>query len=188
MNLFARSLPLLLVTATASYGEVDQASLEAEARSLAAAFIGQLKPQLQGALKAGGPVQAIEVCSQTAPAIASQMSESSGWQVKRVSLKPRNSNLATADAWEAEVMETFGRRQKAGEDPADLYASELEDGQYRYMQAQGTEAVCLMCHGEQLAPPVEAALATHYPDDVARGYSLGQVRGAISLRLSLDEE
>ena len=49
------------------------------------------------------------------------------------------------------------------------------------MQAQGVEPVCLVCHGQDLAPEVRATLEQYYPDDWATGYSLGQVRGAISL-------
>ena len=49
------------------------------------------------------------------------------------------------------------------------------------MQAQGAEAICLTCHGENLAQPVIDALQQYYPDDMATGYQLGQVRGAISL-------
>jgi hypothetical protein len=49
------------------------------------------------------------------------------------------------------------------------------------MQAQGVEAICLTCHGQNLSQPVIDALQQYYPDDMATGYQLGQVRGAISL-------
>jgi len=35
---------------------------------------------------------------------------------------------------------------------------------------------------DQLTPAVKSALAQHYPNDLATGYSAGQIRGAISVR------
>jgi hypothetical protein len=49
------------------------------------------------------------------------------------------------------------------------------------MQAQGVEPLCLVCHGKGLSDEVKATLEEYYPDDLATGYSLGQVRGAISV-------
>jgi len=48
--------------------------------------------------------------------------------------------------------------------------------------------VCLQCHGEpaKLAPGVAEALKELYPDDQATGYSLGDLRGAISIRIPLE--
>ena len=67
----------------------------------------------------------------------------------------------------------------------DLHVGELQGTRYRYMQAQGAQAICLTCHGENLAQPVIDALRQYYPDDMATGYQLGQVRGAISLSREL---
>jgi hypothetical protein len=154
---------------------------EAEARALAAAFVGQLKPRLEQALAEGGPGHAIEVCASAAPAIADALSAGSGWSVKRVSLKSRNASRAQPDDWERGVLEQFDRRQAGGEAPAGIRHAETVRGRYRYLQAQGVEPVCLVCHGENLSGPVREALALWYPDDAATGYTLGQVRGAISL-------
>lgn len=70
--------------------EPATAEFKTEAAALAKRFAQTLKPQLQQALAEGGPVAAIAVCSHKAPEIARQLSAESGWQVKRVSLKPRN--------------------------------------------------------------------------------------------------
>lgn len=160
-------------------------SPESEARALAAEFVGQLKPQLKMALQQGGPANAIEVCSHQAPKIADSLSAESGWLVRRVSLKSRNASRAVPDAWEAEVLKDFERRQQAGEKPGQISYSETTPAHFRFMQAQGAEGVCLTCHGEQLSPEVTQALHEYYPDDHATGYTLGQVRGAISLSKAL---
>jgi hypothetical protein len=133
----------------------------------------------------GGPRYAIEVCARVAPAIADSLTAESGWLVKRVSLKSRNASRAEPDKWEQNVLFEFNRRQAEGEDAADISFGEVVNGQYRYMQAQGVEPLCLLCHGKGLSDEVETTLDQYYPDDWATGYSLGQVRGAISLSKTL---
>lgn len=166
-------------------GEGDQAALEAEAHALVKAFAGRLKPELKQALQTGGPTLAIEVCASQAPKIADALAAESGWSVGRVSLRERNASRAQADDWERTVLAEFNRRAAAGESPAELHTSAVRNGQFRYMQAQGVEGVCLLCHGEQLSDDVRSSLEQYYPDDKATGYSLGQVRGAISLSREL---
>jgi len=159
--------------------------LQRQAEELAQQFVGLLKPQLKQAMAEGGPTQAIAVCADLAPGIADALSATSGWTVKRVSLKPRNSSRALPDSWEEDVLQEFDRRQRAGEAAASLNFAQRTGGLYRYMQAQGAEPLCLTCHGEVLADATVLSLQEYYPDDMATGYSLGQVRGAISLAKGL---
>ncbi|MDP2283044.1 MAG: DUF3365 domain-containing protein [Pseudohongiella sp.] len=161
---------------------LDEEALRAQGAELAAQFVGTLLPTLQQAIQAGGPVNGIEVCAVQAPAIAQTLSEQSGWQVKRVSLKTRNGALATPDAWETSVLHTFDQRQMAGEPAAQINHAEVVAGEFRYMQAQPAGPLCLTCHGTDIAAGVSEALTRHYPDDMATGYLAGQIRGAISLR------
>ncbi|MEP5566721.1 MAG: DUF3365 domain-containing protein [Halioglobus sp.] len=160
---------------------LSQQNLQAEAETLAAEFVGQLKPLLKSALQDGGPVNAIEVCSHQAPKLADSLAAESGWLVKRVSLKSRNASRAVPDLWETDVLHEFNRRQQAGENPLQISYSETTPSHFRYMQAQGVDGVCLTCHGQQLSQEVTEVLQKYYPDDIATGYSLGQIRGAISL-------
>jgi hypothetical protein len=165
--------------------QVNQGELKKEAINLIKQFGGTLKPELQKALKSGGPAHAIGVCSEKAPAIAKNLRDSSGWYVKRVSLKARNSSSAIPDNWEQKVLKQFEERQAKGESARNMAYSEIVDGKYRFMKAQGAGKLCLTCHGTEITPEVEAALKEKYPDDMARGYSLGQIRGAFSLAKDL---
>jgi hypothetical protein len=156
-----------------------------EAKALIKTFAGTLKGELEAAMKSGGPVQAIAVCKERAPAIAADISAKSGWKVGRTSLKTRNQAQNAPDAWERAVLARFDQRHAAGE-PADTlaFAEVVEsDGtrQFRFMKAIPTGEVCLACHGTAIAAPVAAALDQAYPGDQARGYKLGDVRGAFSL-------
>jgi hypothetical protein len=177
---------LMLLTAPALQADKAQMKqLKQEAVSIVKRFGGTLKPELKKALTAGGPAHAIEVCAFQAPAIAQKLSKDTGWDVKRVSLKPRNSTSAIPDAWERKVLEQFDSRQAGGESAEKMAFAEIVDGEFRFMKAQGVEKVCLNCHAAKIKPEVEAALKDKYPQDKARGYSLGQIRGAFSLSKSL---
>lgn len=184
MKLYRVLVPLFLPLCPLAQA-TEITGLEAQASALAAEFIGRLKPQLQQAMEAGGPVNAIDVCSEQAPIIADALSAQSGWLVRRVSLRARNASRALPDTWERAVLEEFDRRQANGESPANITYSEASTGSYRYMQAQGAQGLCLVCHGQQIAPEVQQTLDQYYPDDTATGYALGQVRGAISLAKTL---
>jgi hypothetical protein len=175
----------LVLAACSSTEEQDLSELDQRAAGIAQQFVGTLLPTLQSAMAEGGPVQAIDVCSVRAPEIAAELSAASGWSVRRVSLKPRNMDMAIADSWERQVLESFDRRQQAGEAGASINRSAVVNGDYRYMQAQPAMPLCLTCHGQNISIEVRSALAEHYPADTATGYTAGQIRGAISLRSDL---
>ncbi len=179
--------PLAAETATTSANApaaVASPNLDT-AKSLVKEFAGTLKGELEAAMKAGGPVKAIGVCQERAPAIAADIAAKSGWEVGRVSLKARNAKLDTPDVWEKQVLTRFDERKAAGEpvDPMAFAEVVATDGkqQFRFMKAIPTGEVCLACHGTEITPEVTAALDQAYPGDPARGYALGDVRGAFSV-------
>lgn len=160
--------------------------LELEANAIVKKFAGALKPKLKSAIKNGGFEKAIEVCATEAPAIAKQLSQDTGWQVKRVSLKPRSPHAAP-DAFERKVLKTFDVRQRLGQAVDEMTYSALHDGSFHFMKAQAVEALCLNCHGKTIAPNIQKALHEHYPNDLATGYSIGEIRGAFSLVKKMDK-
>lgn len=166
--------------------DVDQDALALQAQDITQQFMATLQPTLQAALASGGPVNAIEVCSTEAPAIADELSAETSWSISRVSLKPRNSQRGVPDDWERGMLESLDDRQQAGETAATLNDFEIIGGEFRYMQAQITMPLCLTCHGSDLTEEVASALHDYYPDDLAIGYEQGDVRGGISLRFALE--
>ena len=83
--------------------------------ALAAQFQQELAGKLQGAMQTGGPVSAIAVCRDEAPAIASRMSRRSGWQLKRVGTRVRNPLTGMPDAGEQRELLRFQQRLQDGE-------------------------------------------------------------------------
>ena len=56
---------------------------------------------------------------------------------------------------------------------------------FRYLNAIPTAPVCLKCHGGELDPGLAGELDELYPDDRARGFSTGDLRGAFTVKLDL---
>jgi len=158
-----------------------------EARKVAMTLPPKLLASLQEEIKKSGPEGAIPVCKDMAPKMAGEISQQTGWKIKRVSLKTRNEARATPDAWEKAALEDFDKRAAAGEPPAQLEKGEKVGDEYRYVKALPVQPLCLGCHGpaDQLSPAVKDVLGKHYPNDRATGYSAGQIRGAISVRKPL---
>lgn len=179
---------LAAVNAQADEMPADDAQTRAQAsRAAIKNFAQSLQGELQAAMKAGGPVNAIGVCQEKAPAIAASISDTQGWEVARTSLKPRNPDNAPDD-WERGVLESFEERRAAGEDVAKMEHFEIIESngaqEFRYMKAIGipADAPCLHCHGTEIAPDVSAKLQALYPDDRATGYGTGDIRGAFTVR------
>ena len=64
-----------------------------------------------------------------------------------------------------------------------------EDGQqvFRMVKAIETGAPCLACHGgDVVTPEVEARLSELYPEDQARGFTLGEMRVVFTLSRPLN--
>jgi len=156
-----------------------------QAHAIVQQFATTLKGELQQAMKSGGPANAVGVCKEQAPAIAASLAEQTGWEVGRTSLKPRNAALNAPDAWEQRVMKQFEDRKAAGQPVAGMTYAEVVQGDsvstYRYMQAIPTAEVCLACHGSNIEPGLAESIDQAYPDDQARGYALGDIRGAFTL-------
>ncbi len=176
---------VLALAALPALGAESMQMLE-EARSLATSVPPKLLAVLTAEIAKGGPEGAIAACREEAPKLAKAASESSGWSVRRVSLRNRNPK-AVPDAWERAVLEDFDRRAAAGADLKTLEKGELvgegADRRYRYMKALPTQPLCLQCHGAEaeLSPAVREKLRALYPRDRATGYGVNQVRGAMTL-------
>lgn len=161
----------------------------ASSRAVIKAFAGDLQKELKTALQDQGPAYAISVCQAVAPEIANRRSDETGWTVGRTSLKLRNPGNEP-DAWERVVLEGFEERKANGEDVQHLEYAEVVEGEdghvFRYMKAIPTGDVCLTCHGSAIPYTVDVKLADLYPDDKARGFSVGDIRGAFTIKQPVD--
>ena len=119
-----------------------------------------------------------------APAIAESLS-TDGWTVARKSTKNRNPNNKPDD-WEAEKIAQLLDMIRNTESIDNVTFSTSKDGQFRFAKAIKVAPVCLNCHGQTIAPEVKQALSEHYPNDLATGYRLGDLRGIFSITKTLE--
>ncbi|MBE0509119.1 MAG: DUF3365 domain-containing protein [Gammaproteobacteria bacterium] len=181
----------LLCTAPVSLLMANEADVQKrveDSRAVIQQFAQQLQGELGKAMKAGGPVAAIEVCQSAAPAIAEAESRKHGWTVGRTTTKLRNTNNAP-DEWELATLQKFEERIAKGESPMGMGHFEVvsQNGRevFRFMSAIGMpsleQAPCLHCHGENIDTKITAKLDSLYPTDNARGYRPGMLRGAFTI-------
>ncbi len=153
-------------------------------RHVAQTFGTLLKDTLQQAIQSGGPIKGIAVCHEKAGQIATDLGQKQEMLVGRTSLKLRNPANAP-DNWELAVLKQFEARKAQGEpvDKLEFFAV-IDDDQgqktFRYMKAIPTASLCLSCHGANIEPAVDAKLKELYPNDQARGFKEGDLRGAFT--------
>ncbi len=187
-------ISMALVTLTVLSGGVyaeDISKYQEESRAAVMPFLKKLAAENQKAMSTGGAESAIQVCKDIAPAMTGEISRQTGWKVARVSLKVRNPLLGTPDAWEQKTLQDFESRAAKGENPGEIESSEIVEEpagkSFRFMKAIVLQPGCVACHGqaELLSAEVKARLNTEYPHDKATGYSVGQIRGAVTVKRPL---
>lgn len=176
---------LVLPAVAADPPEVEQA------RTVATKVLEETKSVLEGALKGGQPAAALRVCASVAQDIA-RRHEQQSWRVRRVSEKVRNP-ADTPDAKELAVLRAWQGEKKADRlTPTTERQEIVTEGGRRYVHYMKpifiAGPVCLQCHGapDKLAPGVADALKELYPNDQATGYAVGDLRGAVSVKIPIE--
>jgi hypothetical protein len=142
-----------------------------DARAALAPFKKTLKETLLKALEKS-PEAAVEVCSVRAPELARAASTPTV-TVGRSAFKLRNPKNAPPP-WLPPLMEQLAK-EKSGAEVSRTVT--LPDGRVGYAEPIWMGAPCLVCHGKALAPTLDAKLKAAYPQDAARGFELGELRG-----------
>lgn len=172
------ALSIISALPVGALGAEDQTAVD---RDLAKQLGMQLKSALATALQIS-PESAIAVCNERAPQITAGIGAAHDVAIGRTALRVRNpANRPTA--WQQEVLNDFQRRAAAGEPIATLeYSAVVGDGdraEHHYMKAIPTEPLCVTCHGQNLSPSLQRAIAAQYPEDAATGFNVGDLRGAV---------
>jgi hypothetical protein len=161
-----------------------------KARMIAGDVLKETRAVLEGALASGPAASALRVCASAAQNLA-RKHEQEGWRVRRVSEKVRNP-ADTPHPDELEVLQGWARAHLEGRlRPSDEHEEVISQGDRRYYLYMRpiliAGPVCLQCHGatDKLAPGVREALGELYPGDRATGYQIGDLRGAISVKIPL---
>ncbi|HZH69377.1 MAG TPA: DUF3365 domain-containing protein [Flavobacteriaceae bacterium] len=128
------------------------------------------------AIQEGGPIHALEFCNIEAIPLTSKFEKEYNAGIKRVSDRNRNpENIASAS--EKKWIESFGERLAKGEKPEPVVVTEGTVKRLYFPIV--TNALCLQCHGkpEKIDPEVLQKIKQLYPNDLAVGYDVDEVRG-----------
>jgi hypothetical protein len=165
----------------------DSATLQL-ARVVADSLDEELMGLLEPALERGGPAMAIHVCADSAQ-VRTLRHWKNGIYIRRVSDRVRNVD-DTPDAIERQLLEHLAEAHQENRLPRELVqVIRAPDGTHelQYLRPILVDERCLPCHGDPTGfdPEVRAVLARRYPEDRATGYAVGDLRGAISVRVPL---
>ncbi|MBL7941796.1 MAG: DUF3365 domain-containing protein [Flavobacteriales bacterium] len=136
-----------------------------------------LGKNLLAAIKNYGTAGAVDFCSTRAIPITDSMAQHSGVLIKRVSDRNRNP-MNKANGEEEAFIEACRASIESGEKPVPLLVSrgDRHIGYYPIL----TDDMCLQCHGtkeKEIDTATLKALHEKYPDDLATGFSKGDLRG-----------
>lgn len=161
-------------------------ALAQETRGIAGELLNQLGGKLKAAMSTDGPIAAVSVCKEVAPAIAKDLSARHGAQVTRVGTRVRNPAMGVPNAWQKAALADFDTRIASGDKPADMEYWSVANGangkpELRYAKAIAVQPMCVTCHGskDDIPPALAEKIRLEYPDDQATGYSVGKLRGAV---------
>ena len=148
-----------------------------------------LQTQLVAQMQAGGPLSAVAFCADSAQAFTVRHA-SEGVYVRRVSERTRNP-VNAPDSMEQRILGVFTALHETGEKPAEFVEARSADGgrTLHYLRPIFVQEKCLTCHGDpaSMDPAVRRLVAERYPADRATGYRVGDLRGAISVRVPVTE-
>jgi len=155
----------------------------------AAELLRTLVGRLTEALEEGGTAHAVEFCSVDAIPLT-RMAEAGlegGLGLKRTSFRYRNSENAPDPGDEAALRYFEEALLREGTAPSH-YVQRASEAEYRYYQPLFVGQMCLQCHGDpvEMDAQVRQVLQTRYPGDLATGYEVGQLRGAVRVTVPVE--
>jgi len=183
-------LSFFFIQCSEKKNEVSEDQLNAM-RTTSTDFMKELKGILIEQIQTGGVVQAVSVCSDTAQLLTNEFGVERGVFIKRVSVKNRNKNNYPDD-FEKRTLNRFELLKQNNElNNETEYYEIITEGDYkylRYLKPILVQAECLNCHGNQtdMMPEVNNLIAQAYPQDKATGYKVGDLRGAVSIKKSIE--
>lgn len=193
-NLWIISILVIAFAACGGEKRKVETSLAIAKEAMKASMPGMVKA-VSSKLAEGGPAKTIEYCSSFAGPYLEEKEKSlktdfskkygiSDLQLYRTSLKLRNPNNEASEL-EKKVLLGWKKASASGEKAK---PSTFKDGNDYIVMLPILiqQEACLQCHGNEKTVSRETVeiLQKMYPEDAARGYHLGDVRGAFVSRIT----
>ncbi len=184
------TMPLLPANAQKASENIAFEQALMDARRVSNQLAEKVRGLLLQEIGKGGFSSAVRVCSETAQEMTLQFNAEAGQHVRRVSLKYRNPKNVP-DAYEQRKLEEFNILNQKKELSNEYSEIVEEEGKkyLRYLRPLIVAPLCLTCHGpkENIPQEVKTILTERYPDDRATGFLVGDVRGAITVKILVTE-
>lgn len=159
-----------------------------QAQKISTELIEKVRGLLLKEIEQGGFSSAVRVCSELAQDMTQRFSQQTGHYLRRVSIRYRNARNVPDD-YERKKLKEFDQMNREKRLPGELAEVAEEQGvrYLRYMKPLVAASLCMVCHGpkENIPMEVQAILREKYPQDRAIGFLVGDVRGAISVKIRL---
>ncbi len=156
---------------------VADSTIAKKGKSIAMGTFKILNYKLKSAIKLGGPIAGIDVCSSEAMKLTDSISKVYNVGLKRTSIKYRNEKNIPTDS-EKSILEAW-QTQIDGGNPIKPSITRNE-GVITFVAPIKLKQQCIVCHGSDdfVSPDVRLKIKEHYPTDLARNYKEGDLRGA----------
>jgi len=136
---------------------------------------------LKNAIAEGGAHHAISFCNEKAMPLTDSLSAQFHAQIRRVSHRNRNP-LNKPTAIELEWINEMLQQHANGD--TSLSAIRESDGRTFYVAPIKMQGICLSCHGSvggAISQSTDSLIKSHYPEDNATGFAMGDIRGMWSI-------
>ncbi|MFZ1728880.1 MAG: DUF3365 domain-containing protein [Bacteroidota bacterium] len=166
---------------------------EGRAKRATEKLIGRLMGEVQKSVKEVGLARTVTHCSNRAQELSTLVGAEESVVIRRVTEKPRNP-LDAPDTFERRILAQFAAMaQRGAMDESTVHVEVVrENGRLnlRFLKPITIRKACLGCHGpaDSITPEVRQALRDNYPSDLATGYAEGDLRGAVSVLVTLEEK
>ena len=177
--------PISKDVASKSIIEVTDSIVIKKGKSIAMGTFKILNSKLKSAIKSGGPVAGIGVCSSEAMKLTDSISKVYNVSLKRTSLKYRNEKNAPTGS-EKSILESWQIQMDTGNSIKPSIVR--NDNGITFLAPIKLKQQCIVCHGSDdfVSPDVRLKIKEHYPTDLARNYKEGELRGAWVITFSKD--
>ena len=154
--------------------------------SVSTALIQKLGSELKTQMINNGPVAALGFCNASAQNLTQEISVSSHYNIKRVSLLDRNPKNR-ANAQEAAILNGWQETLNASKPLPAYEIRSAGNVDYYYKPLVINNEMCLKCHGNiDMQSELGLAIKAAYPTDRAIGYKMGDLRGMIVVDIPVE--
>ncbi len=183
--LFILLLANLFIFTSFAYSETNEKNVKIKSigEYYSKFLMSNLKKELKNAIKQGGVINAISVCSKKALKITENIPKKcDAIKIKRTTFKYRNPKNKPTD-YEKEALNYFISHKKER-----FYIQKIKINNkiyYNYYKKLTVVGICLKCHGniKRMNKRLIKKLKELYPNDKAVNYKAGDFRGVIEVSI-----